>query len=253
MKLNRKYIIFIPMFFIVLNLFNKYDGISQDLENINSRFFVNNHILGTDELGRDILARLVQGSLNTLIICISICFIIFIMGITLGYFMGISNKIDKILMVIIQFIMSISSLILTIFILVFIGNSMFLLIFSLSINRSLRMAIIVRNEVKKLNTQNFILISKMMGASSFHVLKKHILPNIIDIVLFRISFMIPGIIFSETFLSFMGIGVRLPKATLGNILSSGFHTLLINPTQFILVSVFIVLITLFFGGLNENT
>lgn len=250
---NKKFFLFFLLVLFFLNLFNKYDTYYQDIENINVNFFVNGHILGTDELGRDMLARLISGTINTFLISLGVIITVSLIGVLLGYLMSINKRLDSLFIFIIQLVISIPSLIISICILVFLGNSMLLLIISLSIGRSLRMALIMRNEIKKISLQNYVLISKNMGASYIHILKKHILPNILSILILRLSFMIPGIIFSETFLSFMGIGVRLPRATLGNILTSGFRNLLINPIQFILVSLCIISITMIFGGIDEDT
>ena len=163
-----------------------------------------------------------------------------------------SKKLDYIVSYIIEVFLSIPSLIIILFIVMFMGNKFWILIFALTLTRSLRMIIFVKNEVNKLKIQNFVYMSRIMGAKSIYIFKKHIFPNILDIVLVKASFMIPGIIFSETILSFMGVGVSLPNASLGNLLSTGFSNLLVSPIQFFVSSFSIIVLTLIFGGLNEG-
>lgn len=244
------------LFFIIIfieKIFNSYDSYTQDLKNINLSLFQKGHILGTDYLGRDLFSRLVDGILLslTIVILVLITSLIFslIFGSIMGYF---GSYIDSLGMFFIEIFMSVPSIIITIFILIFMGNSILLLIFSLSFSRSLRLTLLVRNEVKKISILNYVTISKIMGASSFYIIRKHIIPNIIDIILIRMSLMIPGIVFSEAFLSFMGIGVRLPKASLGNLISTSFNNLFINPLQFIITSFSLILICFIFGGFYSD-
>lgn len=245
-------IIFIILIFLV-KIFNKYDPYMQDLENTNLGLFSKGHILGTDILGRDLLSRLIQG----LIISISIILIVYMLSVIIGIFIGFlisyySKKLEYFISYIIEVFMSIPSLIITLFIVMIMGNRFFILIFALSLTRSLRMIIFVKNEVNKLKVQNFVYISRIMGASSIYIFKKHIFPNIYEIVLVKSSLMVPGIIFSETILSFMGVGVSLPNASLGNLLSTGFSNLLVSPIQFFVSSLSIIGLTLIFGGINEG-
>lgn len=251
-KKNVYIIIFIILIFSV-KMLNRFDPYSQDLQNTNLGLFGKGHILGTDILGRDILSRVIQG----IMISMYIILLVYILSVTIGIVIGFlisyySKKLDYIVSYIIEVFLSIPSLIIILFIVMFMGNKFWILIFALTLTRSLRMIIFVKNEVNKLKIQNFVYMSRIMGAKSIYIFKKHIFPNILDIVLVKASFMIPGIIFSETILSFMGVGVSLPNASLGNLLSTGFSNLLVSPIQFLVSSLSIIVLTLIFGGLNEG-
>lgn len=251
-KKNVYIIIFIILIFSV-KILNRFDPYSQDLQNTNLGLFAKGHILGTDILGRDILSRVIQG----IMISMYIILLVYILSVTIGIVIGFlisyySKKLDYIISYIIEVFLSIPSLIIILFIVMFMGNKFWILIFALTLTRSLRMIIFVKNEVNKLKIQNFVYMSRIMGAKSIYIFKKHIFPNILDIVLVKASFMIPGIIFSETILSFMGVGVSLPNASLGNLLSTGFSNLLVSPIQFFVSSFSIIVLTLIFGGLNEG-
>lgn len=251
-KKNVYIIIFIILIFSI-KILNRFDPYTQDLKNTNLGLLSKGHILGTDILGRDILSRVIQG----IMISMYIILLVYILSVTIGIVIGFlisyySKKLDYIVSYIIEVFLSIPSLIIILFIVMFMGNKFWILIFALTLTRSLRMIIFVKNEVNKLKIQNFVYMSRIMGAKSIYIFKKHIFPNIIDIVLVKASFMIPGIIFSETILSFMGVGVSLPNASLGNLLSTGFSNLLVSPIQFFVSSFSIIVLTLIFGGLNEG-
>lgn len=251
-KKNVYIIIFIILIFSV-KILNRFDPYTQDLKNTNLGLLSKGHILGTDILGRDILSRVIQG----IMISMYIILLVYILSVTIGIVIGFlisyySKKLDYIVSYIIEVFLSIPSLIIILFIVMFMGNKFWILIFALTLTRSLRMIIFVKNEVNKLKIQNFVYMSRIMGAKSIYIFKKHIFPNILDIVLVKASFMIPGIIFSETILSFMGVGVSLPNASLGNLLSTGFSNLLVSPIQFLVSSLSIIVLTLIFGGLNEG-
>ena len=251
-KKNVYIIIFIILIFSI-KILNRFDPYSQELQNTNLGLFAKGHILGTDILGRDILSRVIQG----IMISMYIILLVYILSVTIGIVIGFlisyySKKLDYIVSYIIEVFLSIPSLIIILFIVMFMGNKFWILIFALTLTRSLRMIIFVKNEVNKLKIQNFVYMSRIMGAKSIYIFKKHIFPNILDIVLVKASFMIPGIIFSETILSFMGVGVSLPNASLGNLLSTGFSNLLVSPIQFLVSSLSIIVLTLIFGGLNEG-
>ena len=251
-KKNVYIIIFIILIFSV-KILNRFDPYSQDLQNTNLGLFAKGHILGTDILGRDILSRVIQGIMISMYIILLVYILSVAIGIVIGFLISYySKKLDYIVSYIIEVFLSIPSLIIILFIVMFMGNKFWILIFALTLTRSLRMIIFVKNEVNKLKIQNFVYMSRIMGAKSIYIFKKHIFPNIIDIVLVKASFMIPGIIFSETILSFMGVGVSLPNASLGNLLSTGFSNLLVSPIQFFVSSFSIIVLTLIFGGLNEG-
>ena len=251
-KKNVYIIIFIILIFSV-KILNRFDPYTQDLKNTNLGLLSKGHILGTDILGRDILSRLNQGLIISIFIILLVYILTVMIGIVIGFLISYySKKLDYIVSYIIEVFLSIPSLIIILFIVMFMGNKFWILIFALTLTRSLRMIIFVKNEVNKLKIQNFVYMSRIMGAKSIYIFKKHIFPNILDIVLVKASVMIPGIIFSETILSFMGVGVSLPNASLGNLLSTGFSNLLVSPIQFLVSSLSIIVLTLIFGGLNEG-
>lgn len=251
---KNKLVLILVIFLLILlekkiNLHNYY---YQDLKNVNKPFFYKTHLLGTDYLGRDLLARLSEGILVSFIILFFVCITIIFFSTLLAYFMSYYGKLlDNILMFVFESFLSLPSIILSIFILIFFGNNFILLIFSLSFSRILRMSILIRNEIRKLKTQDYIILLKNMGAKDKYIFKVHILPSIFDFIILKMNLMIPSILFSEVFLSFMGIGIKLPRASLGNIISNSFYMLTINPSIFILSSSILLFIVYVLDGIYE--
>ena len=148
-KKNVYIIIFIILIFSI-KILNRFDPYSQDLQNTNLGLFAKGHILGTDILGRDILSRVIQG----IMISMYIILLVYILSVTIGIVIGFlisyySKKLDYIVSYIIEVFLSIPSLIIILFIVMFMGNKFWILIFALTLTRSLRMIIFVKNEVNK--------------------------------------------------------------------------------------------------------
>ena len=175
-KKNVYIIIFIILIFSI-KILNRFDPYSQDLQNTNLGLFAKGHILGTDILGRDILSRVIQGIMISMYIILLVYIlsvtIVIVIGFLISYY---SKKLDYIVSYIIEVFLSIPSLIIILFIVMFMGNKFWILIFALTLTRSLRMIIFVKNEVNKLKIQNFVYMSRIMGAKSIYIFKKHIFP-----------------------------------------------------------------------------
>lgn len=247
-KIARMILFLLIILFFINYIFYQKDPYSQDILNSNLKIFEKGYILGTDDLGRDLLSRIMQGFYTTGFIVLSTLLISFLISIILGSIMGYYSKIDKFLMIIIEIIFSIPSILLILSILIYFSSSIFVIILCLSITRSLRLTIFVRNEIKKLKTQNYVIISETMGANFFHILRWHLIPNFFNVLIVKINLLIPGIVFTESFLSFLGVGVKIPRASLGNLISNGFKILSKNPNQFLISSLILVLITISFDG-----
>lgn len=208
--------------------------------------------LGTDEFGRDILTRICYGGRISLLIAFTTVVIDGVLGVLYGAIAGyFGGKIDTIMLRIMEIIAGIPNLIYVILLMVLMGPSILSIIIAMSISRWMTMAIIVRGEVIKMKEQEFVLASRTLGASAFWILFKHILPNILGQIIVRLTFGIPVAIFYEAFLSFMGIGVPLPQASWGRMVSEGFRQVHIAPHVFIIPSVFISLTILAFNLLGD--
>ena len=210
------------------------------------------HYLGTDNLGRDLFARLSQGiriSMELSLITAAIC-VIFgtIYGAVSAYFGGI---IDTIMTRIVEILLIIPSMIYIILLMVVMGNSVKTIIIAMSLTRWLNYSLLVRGEVLKIKENEFVLASKSLGGNFLWITLKHLIPNTLSVIIIRLTTDIPNIIFTEAFLSFIGLGVPIPQASLGNLVFDGFVNMTSYPYLFIIPSVVISLITLAFNIVGD--
>ena len=238
----------ITIIFLFLAIFGqhltKYSYRAQDLSEkflSPSKGIVKGHYLGTDNLGRDLFARLSQGiriSMELSIITAAIC-VIFgtIYGAVSAYFGGI---IDTIMTRIVEILL-----------MVVMGNSVKTIIIAMSLTRWLNYSLLVRGEVLKIKENEFVLASKSLGGNFLWITLKHLIPNTLSVIIIRLTTDIPNIIFTEAFLSFIGLGVPIPQASLGNLVFDGFVNMTSYPYLFVIPSVVISLITLAFNIVGD--
>ena len=210
------------------------------------------HYLGTDNLGRDLFARLSQGiriSMELSLITAAIC-VVFgtIYGAVSAYFGGI---IDTIMTRIVEILLIIPSTIYIMLLMVVMGNSVKTIIIAMSLTRWLNYSLLVRGEVLKIKENEFVLASKSLGGNFLWITLKHLIPNTLSVIIIRLTTDIPNIIFTEAFLSFIGLGVPIPQASLGNLVFDGFVNMTSYPYLFIIPSVVISLITLAFNIVGD--
>ena len=210
------------------------------------------HYLGTDNLGRDLFARLSQGiriSMELSLITAAIC-VVFgtIYEAVSAYFGGI---IDTIMTRIVEILLIIPSMIYIILLMVVMGNSVKTIIIAMSLTRWLNYSLLIRREVLKIKENEFVLASKSLGGNFLWITLKHLIPNTLSVIIIRLTTDIPNIIFTEAFLSFIGLGVPIPQASLGNLVFDGFVNMTSYPYLFVIPSVVISLITLAFNIVGD--
>ena len=189
-------------------------------------------IFGTDDLGRDLWTRTWQGARVSLIIAFVAIFIDMLVGtsygLTSGYFGG---RVDMALQRFIEIIGSIPTLVIISILAIFMEKGIGLVIASLLITEWIGMSKIARAECLKLKEREYVLASRTLGAGSFHIIFKQILPNTIGPIITQVMFSIPVAIFTEAFLSFVGVGIVLPQCSIGSLIEAGFNNITILPYQ----------------------
>jgi peptide/nickel transport system permease protein len=197
------------------------DYYSQDLSN---RYCHPNaeHIFGTDELGRDVLTRMVWGARTSLEISLSAvavsCILGTIVGCIAGFYGGVT---DNILMRIMDVLMAIPSTLLGISIVAAFGSSIYVLIFAMGISSIAGFSRICRSSVITIRDQEYIEAARATGASDFRIITKYVLPNALAPIIVQISMSIAASILSISGLSFIGLGVPAPTPEWGSMLSNG--------------------------------
>ena len=180
------------------------------------------HWLGTDEFGRDILARLVHGSRVSLSVGVGAVSIALLIGGSLGAIAGFyGGKIDNVIMRIMDIFLAVPSLLLSITIVSALGPSIFNLMLAIAISSVPGYARIVRASVLTVKDQEFVEAAKCIGANNFEIISSHILPNCMAPIIVQVSLKVASAILSTSGLSFLGLGVKAPTPEWGAMLSGG--------------------------------
>ncbi len=211
---------------------------------------------GSDRYGRDIWTRTWTGTRVSLIIAVAATFIDMVIGLSYGLVSGyFGGKTDIIMQRILEVMNGIPRLVIVTLLLLILKPGMLTIIFALMLTEWVGMSRIARAEMLKLKEQEFVLASKTLGAHSFHIIFAEILPNIIGPVITQVMFSIPTAIFTEAFLSFVGLGIPVPQCSLGSLISDGYNSFTTHPYQIVAPIVVMALLMLSFNliadGLRE--
>ncbi len=215
------------------------------------------HPLGTDSLGRDLLARIMKGGRVSLYIGILAPFIYILIGIIIGGLSGFyGGKIDNLIMRFTDFVIALPFLLFMILFKVAAGNdsdnSINIILISLIILSWPGTARLVRGQVLQLREEPYVQAARMLGASTPYIIFRHLLPNTFGVILVSLSFAIPSCIFTEAFLSFIGMGVVLPDTSWGAMCNDGVKLMITYPYLLIVPSVFISITVLAFNILGDG-
>ena len=189
-------------------------------------------IFGTDDMGRDLWTRTWQGARVSLIIAFVAIFIDMLIGTSYGLISGFfGGNVDNVMQRFIEIAGSIPTLVIISILAIFMPKGIGLVIASLLITEWIGMSKIARAECLKLKEREYVLASRTLGAGSFHIIFKQILPNTIGPIITQVMFSIPVAIFTEAFLSFGGVGIVLPQCSIGSLIEAGFGNITILPYQ----------------------
>ena len=189
-------------------------------------------LFGTDDMGRDLWTRTWQGARVSLIIAFVAIFIDMLIGMSYGLISGFfGGTVDNILQRFIEIVGSIPTLVIISILAIFMEKGIGLVIASLLITEWIGMSKIARAECLKLKEREYVLASRTLGAGSFHIIFKQILPNTMGPIITQVMFSIPVAIFTEAFLSFVGVGIFLPQCSIGSLIEAGFNNVTILPYQ----------------------
>lgn len=211
---------------------------------------------GSDKYGRDIWTRTWTGARVSLIIAVAATLIDMIIGMSYGLISGyFGGATDMVMQRILEISNGIPRLVIVTLLLLILKPGMLTIIFALMLTEWIGMSRISRAEMLKLKEQEFVLASKTLGAGSFFIIFKEILPNIIGPVITQVMFSIPTAIFTEAFLSFVGLGIPVPQCSLGSLISEGYNSFTTHPYQIIPPIIVMALLMLSFNliadGLRE--
>lgn len=225
-----------------------YDEQNMALRNAGPSFA---HWFGTDKMGRDIFVRILYGARISLGVGMVAACVNLIIGTIYGGIAGyIGGKVDMIMMRIVDILYSVPSMLYIVLIMLWLGAGVGSIILGISITCWLGMAQIVRSEVRSLKQQEFTTAALVLGASSKRILLKHLLVNAMGPIIVNVTLQVPQAIFTEAWLSFLGVGISAPKASWGTLCEAARELIQTYPMQTIypLVAICITIISFNFVG-----
>lgn len=226
------------------------------------------HIMGTDNLGRDYCIRVIYGTRISLLVGFISALIVILIGIVYGSISGyFGGKVDLIMMRIVDIIYSLPDVLIVILLSVAIkdfisqskndliirlGPGMISIFIVFGLLYWVGMARQVRGQVLSIKEQEYVLAAKATGASAAHIIRKHMLPNCVSVIIITAAMQIPSAIFTESFLSFVGMGVSMPMPSLGSLASDARSGLISYPYLLLFPALSIFLIVLSFNLLGNG-
>ncbi|WP_462408647.1 ABC transporter permease [Neobacillus sp. Marseille-QA0830] len=249
--LGASLLIIIIFFAIFGPLMVKYGPTSQDLLNSNMAPD-GKHWFGTDDLGRDVWARTWYGARVSLTIGIIAALIDLLIGVTVGGIAGymagrskLGDRVDTIIMRIVEILYGIPYLLVVILLMVIMEPGITTIVIALSVTGWVGMARLTRGQVLQLKSQDYVLAAEKLGTSHAKIILRHLIPNTLGIIIVNLTFTIPQAIFSESFLSFLGLGVQAPFASWGTMANDSLGVILSGQWWRLFFPAFMISLTMF--------
>ena len=227
------------------------------------------HIFGTDELCRDYFIRVIYGARVSLTVGLFASLIVLVIGLLYGSISGYcGGRVDMIMMRIVDIIYSLPDTLMVILLSVVldqvlgdslkgtvfskVGNNMISLFIVFGLLYWVGMARLVRGQILSIKTNEYVLAARALGAKPGRIIKKHVLPNCMSVIIVSVALQIPSAIFTESFLSFIGLGVQAPMPSLGSLANAARSGMQSYPYKMIFPAVGICLIVLSFNLLGDG-
>ena len=245
-------LIFIIVMAIIGPMISPFEYDAQDFTVINQAPN-STHWFGTDDLGRDLFVRAWKGARVSLLIGLVSAVINVTIGIIYGGIAGYKGGyVDIVMMRIVEIIYSIPALLWIILLMIIMGQGLTTIIVALSISGWGGMARLVRGQVLQLKQTEYVLAAQTLGASSWRIILKHLIPNAMGPIIINLTFQVPDAIFTEAFLSYIGLGVPAPLASWGTLANEGTKVLTIYPYQIVFPAILISVTMLAFNILGDG-
>jgi oligopeptide transport system permease protein len=205
----------------------------------------NGHFFGTDSLGRDVFVRTLYGGRISLLVGIVSTIVSLVIGVAYGVIAGyVGGKIDAIMMRIVDVLYALPFMFFVILLMVFFGRNIFLIFIAIGAVNWLDMARIVRGQTLAIKNKEYVEAAQALGVSTWDIMRRHIVPNLLGVVVIYMTLTIPQVILVESFLSFLGLGVQEPLTSWGMLVKEGAEDmqnmtwLLMIPGAFLATTLF---------------
>jgi oligopeptide transport system permease protein len=230
-----------------------YDAIDFEHVEAMSPNFALGHYLGTDSVGRDLLARTLIGGRISLMVGLLASAVALVIGITVGAIAGfVGGRADQVLMRFVDVLYAVPLTFFVIILMVLFGRNFVLMFLAIGAVEWLTMARIVRGQTLTLKHKEFIEAARASGGSTASIILRHIVPNVMGIVIVYVTLTIPQVILLESFLSFLGLGVQEPMTSWGVLINEGAAELEINPRTLFVPAAFMTVTLFCFNFLGDG-
>lgn len=211
------------------------------------------HLLGSDSLGRDLLARLLMGLRVSLAIGLVATVVSLVIGVAWGATAGyLGGRVDELMMRVVDVLYSLPFIFFVILLMVTFGSNIILIFVAIGAVEWLTMSRIVRGQTLTLKHKEFVEAARAAGLGQAAIIRRHIVPNLLGPVVIYVTLTIPAVILAESFLSFLGLGVQPPMASLGTLISNGAADMELAPWLLIFPSILMIVTLMCFNFIGDG-